>query len=49
MRLRERLGAEDLLQVDAPRVRAAAAALLVEHSAAVTRLGAATATSALPD
>ncbi|MEP6505626.1 MAG: hypothetical protein ABJD97_19985 [Betaproteobacteria bacterium] len=48
-RLRERLGTKDLGDADPQRVRAAAAALLVEHSAQVTRLGAATATTALPD
>jgi hypothetical protein len=48
-RLRERLGTGNLDAVDPQLVRAAAATLLVEHSAAVTRLGAATATTALPD
>jgi hypothetical protein len=48
-RLSARLGTSNLADVDVDRVRAAAAALLVEHSAAVTRLGAATATTALPD
>ena len=48
-RLRERLATDDLLQAEPERVRATAAALLVEHSAALARLGAGTATTALPD